>query len=85
MDRYADDTPLQRTARRMVLMENLTIDRFPWRHAARDLLHLPSRIPEARGHAESGRPVRASASRKIRIELRFSRMLPTRLRRQANP
>ena len=61
-DRYADDTPLKQTARRMVLMENL-INRSDF-GAVRDgdLLHLPSRRPAPRGHAEPGRAVRSPAS-----------------------
>ena len=47
------------------------------RNAAGDLLHLPSRLPEARGHAESGRAIRALRLRTIRIEWRFFRGLPT--------
>ena len=76
-DRYADDTPLKQTARRMVLMENL-INRADFgEYAPGDLLHLPSRRPEPRGHAEPGRAVRRSASGRSGSSGSHSRELPT--------
>ena len=57
-DKFADETPLKRTARRMMLMvNNINKDNFGG-VAGADLLHVPSRRPASQGRAESRRAVR---------------------------
>ena len=50
-DRYADDTPLKQTARRMVLMENL-INRADFGAMRKVTCYLPSRLPDPRNRAQ---------------------------------
>ena len=60
---YADDTPLKQTSRRMILMVNAINKRQLRRGTRRDLLHLPSRQPEAEGDPEPGAAVLRAAGR----------------------
>ena len=62
-DHFADETPLKRTARRMMLMVN-TINKDNFGGVARaDLLHLSSRRPASQARAESRRAVRRARRR----------------------
>jgi hypothetical protein len=60
-EKYANDTPVKQTARRMVIVVNTIKPEPVWWPGSCDLLYVPSGQPNAQGRSKSPRTIQRAA------------------------